>query len=48
VYRLGGATIIGGQGQLKGKIFRVSLMGYSVLCDAYAVAQMMQEVAQSL
>jgi aspartate aminotransferase-like enzyme len=43
-----GATIIGGQGQLKGKIFRVSLMGYSDLYDAYAVAQMMQEVARSL
>lgn len=39
-----GAVIIGGQGQLKGKIFRLSLMGYSDLYDAYAVAQMMREV----
>lgn len=38
------AVIIGGQGQLKGKIFRLSLMGYSDLYDAYAVAQMMREV----
>jgi aspartate aminotransferase-like enzyme len=38
-----GATIIGGQGRLKGQIFRVSLMGYSDLYDAYAVAQMMRE-----
>ncbi|RDI95133.1 alanine--glyoxylate aminotransferase family protein [Meiothermus sp. QL-1] len=38
-----GATIIGGQGQLKGKVFRVSLMGYSDLYDAHAVAQMMRE-----
>jgi aspartate aminotransferase-like enzyme len=39
-----GATIIGGQGQLKGKVFRLSLMGYSDLYDAYAVAQMLREV----
>ncbi|MER3481814.1 MAG: alanine--glyoxylate aminotransferase family protein [Meiothermus sp.] len=39
-----GATIIGGQGMLKGKIFRLSLMGYSDLYDAHAVAQMMREV----
>lgn len=38
-----GATIIGGQGQLKGRAFRLSLMGYSDLYDAYAVAQMMRE-----
>ncbi|MDX2006542.1 MAG: aminotransferase class V-fold PLP-dependent enzyme [Meiothermus sp.] len=38
-----GATIIGGQGQLKGRVFRLSLMGYSDLYDAYAVAQMMRE-----
>jgi len=38
-----GATIIGGQGQLKGKVFRLSLMGYSDLYDAHAVAQMMRE-----
>lgn len=38
-----GATIIGGQGQLKGKIFRVSLMGYSDIYDAYAVARMMKD-----
>lgn len=43
-----GATIIGGQGQLKGKVFRVSLMGYSDLYDAYAVAQLMQEALVSL
>lgn len=43
-----GATIIGGQGQLKGKIFRVSLMGYSDLYDAYAVAQMLQDVVRAL
>jgi aspartate aminotransferase-like enzyme len=39
-----GATIIGGQGQLKGKIFRISLMGYSDIYDAYAVSQMMRDV----
>ncbi len=39
-----GATIIGGQGQLKGRVFRLSLMGYSDLYDAYAVAQMMRDV----
>lgn len=38
-----GATIAGGQGGLKGQIFRLSLMGYSDMYDAYAVAQMMQE-----
>jgi len=38
-----GATIIGGQGQLRGKIFRVSLMGYSDIYDAYAVARMMKD-----
>lgn len=42
-----GATIIGGQGQLKGKVFRVSLMGYSDIYDAHAVAQMMQEALRS-
>lgn len=43
-----GATIIGGQGQLKGQIFRLSLMGYSDLYDAYAVAQMMREALRGL
>ncbi|MCS7068845.1 MAG: aminotransferase class V-fold PLP-dependent enzyme [Meiothermus sp.] len=43
-----GATIIGGQGQLKGKVFRLSLMGYSDLYDAYAVAQMLREVWDEL
>ncbi len=38
-----GATIIGGQGQLRGKVFRVSLMGYSDIYDAYAVARMMRD-----
>jgi len=38
-----GAIIIGGQGQLKGKIFRVSLMGYSDIYDAYAVARMVKD-----
>ena len=38
-----GATIIGGQGQLRGKIFRVSLMGYSDVYDAYAVARMIKD-----
>ncbi|GEM87342.1 pyridoxal-phosphate-dependent aminotransferase family protein [Meiothermus granaticius] len=42
-----GATIIGGQGQLKGKVFRVSLMGYSDLYDAYAVAELMREALRS-
>ncbi|WP_018467389.1 pyridoxal-phosphate-dependent aminotransferase family protein [Calidithermus timidus] len=47
-FALRGATIIGGQGALKGKIFRVSLMGYSDIYDAYAVAEIIREVAASL
>jgi aspartate aminotransferase-like enzyme len=43
-----GGTIIGGQGQLKGKVFRVSLMGYSDLYDAYAVAQMIKDAVAEL
>jgi aspartate aminotransferase-like enzyme len=47
-FALRGATIIGGQGALRGKIFRVSLMGYSDIYDAYAVAELIREVAASL
>jgi aspartate aminotransferase-like enzyme len=47
-FALRGATIIGGQGALKGRIFRVSLMGYSDIYDAYAVAEMIREVVASL
>jgi aspartate aminotransferase-like enzyme len=43
-----GATIIGGQGQLKGRVFRLSLMGYSDLYDAYAVARMLEDVLAGL
>lgn len=43
-----GATIIGGQGILKGKIFRISLMGYSDIYDAYAVAELMKDALQWL
>ncbi len=43
-----GATIIGGQGILKGKIFRISLLGYSDMYDAYAVAAMLKDVSEAL
>lgn len=43
-----GATIMGGQGHLKGKTFRLSLMGYSDIYDAYAVAQMLKETFAEL
>ena len=43
-----GALIAGGQGQLAGKIFRVSLMGYYDRFDAQAVAGILQEVASEL
>jgi len=43
-----GATIIGGQGQLKGRVFRLSLMGYSDLYDAYAAARMLEDVLAGL
>lgn len=43
-----GATIMGGQGHLKGRTFRLSLMGYSDLYDAYAVAQMIEDVFTEL
>lgn len=37
------ATIIGGQGQLRGKVFRLSLMGYSDIYDAHAASQLMKD-----
>lgn len=43
-----GAIIAGGQGQLTGKIFRISLMGYYDRFDAQAVAEILREVVMEI